>query len=185
MYSACMLQRCCSDGMIIVIITFTLCCGNWRTHWRPTGWGGEALALLCYSIPKPVWITNKGHQLFNPLNFFTHPQHYIFLFTRLARNQNQRRIPQSQQLSWVLLCVCSSCCVKKISQDQDTVGVGEEWWTLWMDLVSIFTHIYCCLLNPHYHYILMQPSVGGKQNEEGVLWFHQWTMQAGIKKEEE
>ena len=62
-----------------------------------------------------------------------------------------------------------------------------------MDLVvSIFTNIYCCLLNPHYHYILylfcflMQPSGGGKQNEEVGLWFHQWTMQqAGIKKEQE
>ena len=32
---------------------------------------------------------------------------------------------------------------------------------------------------------LMQPSGGVKQNEEGGLWFHQWTMQAGIKKEEE
>jgi len=31
----------------------------------------------------------------------------------------------------------------------------------------------------------MQPSGGGKQNEEGVLWFHHWTMQAGIKKEDE
>ena len=28
----------------------------------------------------------------------------------------------------------------------------------------------------------MQPSGGGKQNEEGALWFqHQWTMQAGIR----
>ena len=55
-----------------------------------------------------------------------------------------------------------------------------------LDGFGLYFHSYIfCLLNPHYHYILMQPSVGGKQNEEGVLWFHQWTMQAGIKKEEE
>ena len=34
-------------------------------------------------------------------------------------------------------------------------------------------------------YFLMQPSGGAKQNEDGVLWFHRWTMQAGIKKEDE
>ena len=47
--------------------------------------------------------------------FLTPNTIFLFTITRLARNQNQRRISQSQPLSWVL-CVCSSsCCVKKIS----------------------------------------------------------------------
>ena len=66
---------CHTSTLIQILIIFTLCCGNWRTHCGPAGWGGEALTLLCYSI-----------------------------------------LP----------------------------GLG----------VSIFTNIYCCFLNPHYHYIL-------------------------------
>ena len=69
---------CHTSTLIQILIIFTLCCGNWRTHCGPAGWGGEALAwhsYLCYSI-----------------------------------------LP----------------------------GLG----------VSIFTNIYCCFLNPHYHYIL-------------------------------
>ena len=56
--------------------------------------------------------------------------------------------------------------------------------------LSIFTNIYIVICSTPTTtifsvYFLMQPSGGGKQNEEGVLWFHLWTMQARIKKEEE
>ena len=107
---------CHTSTLIQILIIFTLCCGNWRTHCGPAGWGGEALA----------WHS----------------------------------------------------CVIQFS----------------LDLVSLFSLIYIVVSSTCYTtptttifsiYFLMQPSGGGKQNEEGVLWFHQWTMQAGIKKEDE
>ena len=49
-----------------------------------------------------------------------------------------------------------------------------------LDLVSLFSLIYIVVSSTPTTtifsiYFLMQPSGGGKQNEEGVLWFHQWT----------
>ena len=93
---------CHTSTLIQVLIIFTLCCGNWRTHCGPAGWGGEALA----------WHS----------------------------------------------------CVIQFS----------------LDLVSLFSLIYIVVSSTPTTtifsiYFLMQPSGGGKQNEEGVLWFHQWT----------
>ena len=91
-----------TSTLIQILIIFTLCCGNWRTHCGPAGWGGEALA----------WHS----------------------------------------------------CVIQFS----------------LELVSLFSLIYIVVSSTPTTtifsiYFLMQPSGGGKQNEEGVLWFHQWT----------
>ena len=37
-----LIQFLVTSNLIQILITFNLCCGDWRTHCRPAGWGGEA-----------------------------------------------------------------------------------------------------------------------------------------------